>query len=332
MPGGSHDGYPLYGNTRGCDSVSEHGSGDDAAQALQAIEQREVALAGAEDAIIAVRVQSGDIYVPLRSVCERLGIEPQAQTRRIRRDEVLAEGLRPVQVETKGGLQTLLCLELEGVPLWLAGIEPARVRENLRERLRVYKRWVRRRVYEAFMTETGLTVSSSSEALSPSGEDASPLDQIEAFGLALAAFARQQRAFEQRYAADQAAVSARLAHLDTRLDRAAEAFAHLMREVQVRLDGADVITDAQATEIKAAVQTIAHEMQRRGTPGNPYQGIWNELFRRFRVPSYARIKISQYPAVMAWLDTQIQALGAEGNEGNAASTGQDGERQHGAAP
>jgi hypothetical protein len=265
----------MYVNTRGCDSVSEHGSGDDTAQALLAIEQREVTLAGADDAIIAVRVQSGDIYVPLRAVCARLGIEPQAQTRRIRRDDVLAEGLRPVQVETKGGLQTLLCLELEGVPLWLAGIEPARVRAELRERLRVYKRWVRRRVYEAFMTETGLTASSS-EALTPSGEDASPLDQIEAFGLELAAFARQQRAFEQRYTADQAAVSARLAHLDTRLDRAAEAFAHLMREVQLRLDGADVITDAQATEIKAAVQTIAQAMQWRGTPGNPYQGLWNE--------------------------------------------------------
>src|SRR5207244_13318006 len=160
-------------------------------------------------------------YVPLRSACERLGTEPQAQTRRIRRDEVLAEGLRPVQVETRGGLQTLLCLELEGVPLWLAGIEPGRVRDELRERLKVYKRWVRRRVYEAFMTETGMTASS--EALTPSGEEASPLDQIEAFGLALAAFARQQRAFEQRYAADQAAVCVRLDHLDTRLDRAAEA-------------------------------------------------------------------------------------------------------------
>ena len=309
--------------------MSERGSGDDTVQTLMAIEQRAVALAGADDAIIAVRVQSGDIYVPLRSVCERLGIEPQAQTRRIRRDEVLAEGLRSVQVETKGGLQTLLCLELEGVPLWLAGIEPGRVREELRERLRVYKRWVRRRVYEAFMAETGMTASSSSEVLTPSGDETSPLDQIEAFGLALAAFARQQRAFEQHYAAEQAAVSARLDHLDTRLDRAAEAFAHLMREVQLRLDGADVITDAQATEIKAAVQAIAQAMQQRGTPGNPYQGLWNELFRRFRVPSYARIKLSQYPAVMAWLEAQIQALGVEdsGEDG-----GEDGKRQHGEAP
>jgi hypothetical protein len=288
------------------------GEGDrasDAGAALIAVEQREVSLVGADDAIIAVRVQDGEIYVPLRSVCARLGIEAQAQTRRIRRDEVLAEGLRAVQVETRGGLQPLLCLELEAVPLWLAGIEPSRVREDLRERLKAYKRWVRRRVYEAFMAETGAWPTSDSLTAAETG--ASPLDQIEAFGLALATFARQQRAFEQRYAADQEVVQAHLAQLDTRLDRAAAAFAQLLREVQVRLDGAEVITDAQATDIKAAVQAIAHELQRRGTPGNPYQGIWNELFRRFRVPNYARVKIGQYPAVLRGLDEQARALGVE---------------------
>jgi hypothetical protein len=50
------------------------------------------------------------------------------------------------------------------------------------------------------------------------------------------------------------------------------------------------------------------------------------------VPSYARIKISQYPAVMAWLEAQIQALGAEGSTDNAEGTVEDGESQHGQAP
>lgn len=45
-----------------------------------------------------------------------------------------------------------------------------------------------------------------------------------------------------------------------------------MRDVQIRLDGSDVITDAQQTGIKALVQAIGQEMQRRGAL-NPYQSI-----------------------------------------------------------
>jgi len=281
-------------------------------QTLVAVDQREVALAGEDDAIVAVRVQSGDIYVPLRPVCERLGIDVQAQTRRIRRDEVLAEGLRMVQLETKGGTQTLLCLELEGVPLWLAGVEPSRVRPALRDRLKTFKRWVRRRVYEAFVLETGLgDLPGDAAAMTVADDDASPLAQIESFGLALAAFARQQRAFEARYTADQSVVHTRLDHLDRRLDRAAEAFGSLVRDVQIRLDGSDVITDAQQSDIKALVQAIGQEMQCRGAP-NPYQSIWTSLYKHFRVPTYSRLKIAQYPVVVQWLESYPG--GARGTE------------------
>jgi hypothetical protein len=47
-------------------------------------------------------------------------------------------------------------MDVEAVPLWLAGIEPSRVRVDLRERLMTYKRWVRKVVYEAFARETGI--------------------------------------------------------------------------------------------------------------------------------------------------------------------------------
>ena len=101
MPGGSHDGYPLYGNTRGCDSVSEHGSGDDAAQALQAIEQREVALAGAEDATFPVaetRAMADSIpnasFAVLDGVAHLAALEDPARVNRLL-DEFLFEVDQP---------------------------------------------------------------------------------------------------------------------------------------------------------------------------------------------------------------------------------------------
>jgi hypothetical protein len=65
-------------------------------------------------------------------MCEALGVSYQGQVARIRRDEVLAEGLQSLRVETGGGVQNVQALHLECVPLWLAGLEPSRVREEIR--------------------------------------------------------------------------------------------------------------------------------------------------------------------------------------------------------
>lgn len=273
--------------------------------ALAVAEQRTIQLDEGGSDVLAVRVTTGEIYVSIRSLCAALGLDSTGQIQRIRRRQVLAEMLQTIVVPTAGGNQPLVCLDLEGLPLWLAGVEEKRVRNDLRERLMAYQRWARRRIYEAFLAETGIGALPTTETtVTPVAETASALDQIEAFGSALMTFARQQRDFEQRYQSDQEIVLTRLDHLDNRLDRAAQAFAHLVRDVQVRLDGSDVITDAQASDIKALVQAIAKD---KTTPedksGNQYRALWSELYRRFRVPSYARIKQVQYQEVIEWLES-----------------------------
>jgi len=62
-------------------------------------------------------------------------------------------------------------------------------------------------------------------------------------------------------------------------------------------------TDAQASDIKALVQAIAMDKTTPGdSSGNQYRTLWSELYRRFRVPSYARIKQAHYHAVVEWLE------------------------------
>jgi hypothetical protein len=99
-------------------------------------------------------------YVPLRPLCDGLCVQLNGQIARIRRDEVMAEGQRLLRVETEGGPQTMQALHLESMPLWLAGLEPSRVRAEMRPRLRLFKSWVRPRVWEAFAHETGIVTTS----------------------------------------------------------------------------------------------------------------------------------------------------------------------------
>jgi len=283
--------------------------------ALLVVDHRSVRL-DEDTEVTAVKVADdtpdGAIYVPLRPLCVALGLNVPGQIQRIRRRKAYAEMLRTLPVPTAGGRQDLICLDIEALPGWLAGIDTSRVRSELEERLVGYQQWARRRIADAFFAELA-GGRGDARAVGPTAGNGSALDQIEAFGLALTAFARQQREFELRYVTDHAEVRGELTHLggeiarlDGRLDRAAEAFATLVRDVTIRLDGSDVITDAQQADIKAMVQAIGREMQRRGL-ANPYQSIWTSLYKQFRVPTYSRIKIAQYPAVMAWLEEQQRA-------------------------
>jgi len=286
---------------------------DEAARTLVVIDQRTVRLDEEGDEVVAVRLSTGAIYVPIRPLCATLGLEASGQIQRIRRREALAEMLRTIPVPTAGGTQDLACIHVEAVPLWLSGVDTARVKEDLRAKLVDFQRWARSRIAEAFLAESGSgSLLGPVPTTAPATAEESPLDQIEAFGLALTAFARQQRAFELRYADDQEVVHGALTHLDrevtrldTRLDHAAEAFANLLREVNIRLDGSDVITDAQASDIKALIQAIATDRTLPGDKsGTQYRTLWSELYRRFRVPSYARIKQSQYHDVIQWLEAE----------------------------
>ncbi|MFQ5422276.1 MAG: phage antirepressor N-terminal domain-containing protein [Anaerolineae bacterium] len=47
-----------------------------------------------DDLLIAVRLDDGSIFVPLRRLCDNLGLDWRSQLARVRRDDVLSEGFR----------------------------------------------------------------------------------------------------------------------------------------------------------------------------------------------------------------------------------------------
>jgi len=165
----------------------------DKARALVPIDERRVLLMEGDE-VLAVRAEDGTIYLPLRPVCESLGLSYRPQRRRIQRDPALEEGVREIRLETGGGRQATPCLRLSVVPYWLSTVEVSRVRPDLQDKLLVYKRWVIDKVFEAFQRETGI---GQEIATAPAARDDETLSlaYIRDMGLAIAAFAEQQIAF-----------------------------------------------------------------------------------------------------------------------------------------
>ena len=92
-------------------------------------------------------VQVGDerqVYVPLRPICDDLGLAWSGQFERIKRDEVLSAETVIVHLgqmrEGQIGDPYVLCLPLDYLPGWLFSISISRVRPALRPLLSRYRR------------------------------------------------------------------------------------------------------------------------------------------------------------------------------------------------
>jgi hypothetical protein len=92
-------------------------------------------------------------YVPLRPICEYLGLSWSGQRERIMRDPVLSEEARFVRVTrttATGGIPDSLCLPVEFLNGWLFGINASRVKAELQETVIRYQRDCYRVLREAF--------------------------------------------------------------------------------------------------------------------------------------------------------------------------------------
>ena len=109
-------------------------------EALLPREQQTITFYG--QPIVVVRLPDGRPGVVLRYICENLRLATTGQVTRIQRTEAIADDLVYSYVETDGGPQKMAVLILRAVPFWLAGIDPKRVREEIRPDIIRYQREV----------------------------------------------------------------------------------------------------------------------------------------------------------------------------------------------
>lgn len=252
--------------------------------ALEPIEQREVLFYEDEVTAVLVRTDEGEqVLIPIRPLCDLLGIDWSSQRQRINRDPVLSQEFTPcVVITTTQGQpdqrREMLCLPLDFLNGWLFGVNANRVKDEVRERLIRYQRDCYRILAAAFQQT----------AVSPTLAN---LAQIRGLALAIAQMAEEQMEHERR-----------ISTAENRLNQAAVIVGGIdkrLKEVEARVSPGQPITNEQASEIKELVKAVA--MSQGGKPEN-FQAIWGEMYRRFGVGSYKLIPQSKYADVLAFLE------------------------------
>jgi hypothetical protein len=306
--------------------------------ALVPIEQREVDFYG--DTITAALVRVGEdttqVYVPLRPICDYLGLNWSGQLQRTRRDEIMNEALASVFItHTEAGRgpvsREVICLQLEQLPGWLFGVTAARVKPELVERVVRYRRECFRILWQAFQ-DAALNIPSTVEVTNtvPTANVPMSLAQIADLGRAMTQFAEQQMIFEQEQAAikqqqlvfeqRQQTFEQELMSVEQTADAAGElaASAHerlnqaanVVREIRNQLNILDVrtspggaISAEQASQVALTVKALATHLKERNPQGpNQYQAVYTELYRRFGVSSYKQVRRNQFEAVLNFLE------------------------------
>lgn len=263
--------------------------------------QRPLLFRGKE--ILTADLKDGRGYVSVNSLCDAFGLHSGAQRRRLRRQSNYFEPYTTtILLDTAGGPQPSLCLMASAVPLFLTGIQLERVEDP-----------EARQLLQAFLDEAHVVLAEHF-GISERGE-------IQFLREAIARMVAEQEAFEEalekKVEAELAAV--RQAH-EVKVQQIREAFGQLrqdVRRVQAVAGPKARLTPEQLGQLRQTVSTLGQLLQEHGVP-KPYPGIYMDVTRLTGVSRSEDIRQEDFPAVVAFLDRQIQALlkgEGEGREG-----------------
>ena len=228
-----------------------------------------------EDIIAIEELDPNETYVPIAQLCERIGLDRASQERRIRAHAVLANGARVLPVEVGDGLQPALCLRVDLVPLWLAGIDAARVADQARARLELFQRECASVLWQTFRPQG---FGPDDEFLPPRLEQTAA-EHAYAAELGMATLARHQMLIERQ-------LDARADHDEQGADPYAPGTA---------------VDDPEAALLARAVRRVALAAAER-TRRNEYGGVYNGLYRQFGIGSYRRMPPARLHEALEWLE------------------------------
>ena len=264
--------------------------------ALVPVEERTVVFY--DDELTAVMVRMGNeeqVFVPIRPLCDYLGVVWSAQYRRLSRDPVLGVMQATVAITaTDGRVRQQVCLPLEYLNGWLFGINADRVKPEIRERLIRYQKECYRVLARAFVKEQGTTDVSPTTAT---------LLQVREMGRAIMQMAEEQIEFERR-----------LTTTEGRLDHAAVIVGDLTRRVtslEQKVAPGQPVTEDQASQIGQAVKAVAIALGKK-SGRNEFGGVYGELYRKFGVTSYKMLPARRFDEAMKFLTGWYEEVAGEG--------------------
>ena len=160
----------------------------------------------------------------------------------------------------------------------LFGINPKRVKPEVKERLIRYQRECYRVLAREFV-QTAVTPAPSSALI-----------QVREMGLAIVSMAEEQMEFDRRLGVTEATVQETAIVVDVlRAD---------INELKARTDPGEDVTNEQASQISQAVKAVAIA-QGKKSGRNEFGVTYGELYRKYGTTSYKKVKKSQFDEAMA---------------------------------
>ena len=261
---------------------------------LVPVEQRDVKFY--DDELTAVRTNNGQVYVALPSMCQAFGIQTSAQTKRIKRHKVLAAGYQVLSITYSSKMdeqptqrRQIGMLRVDLVPLWLTGLSINSIAEDMRPKIEQYQNEAAKVLWEAFQ-EGRLTADPLFDELLQKDSEA-----VQAYKMlqALVKLARNQVLIE--------------AQLDSHTGQLID-HEQRLEDIETQLkEDEEKITADQATSISQAVKAIALTLGKE-TRRNEFGGVYGELYRRYRIPTYRELPARKYDDAIAWLGEWLESL------------------------
>lgn len=95
--------------------------------------------------------ENGEVYVPIKPICEALGIDVESQRSKIQSDETLSStAVLSTVVAADSKDREMYCLPLRYIYGWLFTINPKNVAESARNAVLIYRRECYDALYEYF--------------------------------------------------------------------------------------------------------------------------------------------------------------------------------------
>lgn len=243
------------------------------------------------DTIPAVILEGEGVAVPIRTICQALGLDVQSQSDRIREHDVLADGLRVVRVPRGQQLRPVMALLHRFIPFWLATIVPSQVKPLVRPKL------VR---YQIELVDV-LALLYGGDVQSRQPVEADPA--AAAIQQQIAGALLELRLLREALIDAQGKTADRLTVHEQRMDTIED----LLGDLKEQFTTQTTITAAQQEVIKRSIQRLARRYEQRTG-----QAMFARLFGQFCIdlgtPKYALLPASRYNEALDWLRAKAAEL------------------------
>ncbi len=249
------------------------------------------------DHLVAVRLEGEGLAIPVRAICQALGLDVDNQSARLRDHDVLAQGLRVVRIRSGDRLRSLVAILHKYIPFWLATISPNQVNADSRPKLVRYQ-------IELVDLLAALYSGAAQAALpAPTDSATAAVQQRLHEALQEVRLARETLLAMQQQLGDEVQEhEIRLTTIEGLMDEQRLAVGGQISTLQQQIAHHTTITGPQQEMIKRGIQRIAARYEQRTG-----QKIYDRLFSQFRLdlgtPRYDALPAGRYAAALDWLRT-----------------------------